>query len=662
MTPAQEPASHRPVARVAVDVWLPHLDRLFDYQVPASMDADAQPGVRVRVRFAGRLVDGFLIERADHTEVTGRLASLNRVVSPEVVMTPHQVGLIREVADHYAGTFADVARLAVPPRHAATEKAERRAWPVPTPGDGAAGPLSDVPGGAGFLEALTRGDAPRAFWQVPPALGPGPCARWIAGIVQAVEATLRGGRGAAVVVPDLRDVKAMVSALQEALGGRCVAVLHSGLGPAARYRNYLAVVRGEARVVVGTRPAAFAPVRDLGLMVVWDDGDPLHEEIRAPHQHVRTVAALRAGREKVALLLAAHSRSCEVQDWVERRWLAPLALPVPDQRRTAPAVRASADSDQELERDPLADRVRMPSMAFAAIRDGLLRGPVLVQVPRAGYRAGLRCSGCGEQVRCARCNGPLRPTGTPAGRDGQVLACAWCGATTATWSCPTCSGRRWWAPVVGSSRTREELGRAFPGVVTVDSSGERIVDEVDQTALVVATPGAEPTAVGGYAAAVLLDAPLLLDRPELRAAEEALRRWLNAVSLVRGGPDEGRVVIVGPSGDRAVQALVRSDPAGFAARELEDRREAWFPPAVRLAQVDGTRDAVAFLLDHLAVPDEAQVLGPVERDEDVWRVTLRAQLGPGRGLAPAIKAVQALASAQRTGLALGVRIDPVAVQ
>ena len=119
------PAADLPVARVAVDNPLPHLDRPFDYLVPAAMQDSAGPGVRVRVRFAGKLVDGFVLERVAHSDHTGKLTPLERVVSPEQVLTPEVAELARAVADRYAGTLADVLRLAVPPRHARTESAPR---------------------------------------------------------------------------------------------------------------------------------------------------------------------------------------------------------------------------------------------------------------------------------------------------------------------------------------------------------------------------------------------------------------------------------------------------------------------------------------------------------------------------------------------------------
>ena len=116
------PAPSRPVAKVAVDVPLPHLDRPFDYRVPVQLDEAAVVGARVRVRFAGRMVDGFVLDRADTSDHDGRLGWLDKVVSPEPVLSRELAELCRTVADRYAGTLADVLRLAVPPRHARVEQ------------------------------------------------------------------------------------------------------------------------------------------------------------------------------------------------------------------------------------------------------------------------------------------------------------------------------------------------------------------------------------------------------------------------------------------------------------------------------------------------------------------------------------------------------------
>ena len=166
--------------------------------------------------------------------------------------------------------------------------------------------------------------------------------------------------------------------------------------------------------------------------------------------------------------------------------------------------------------------------------------------------------------------------------------------------------------MVGADRTAEELGRAFPNTVIRQSSGGGVLPEVPSTpALVVATPGAEPVADGGYAGAVLLDTDLLLLRADLRSSEEALRRWLAVVALVRSGADGGSVIAAGDSAARALQALVRLDPAGFAARELAERAEAHFPPAAKVVTVDGTASTLTDVVDLLRAPDPIEILGPV---------------------------------------------------
>ena len=173
-----KPAADRPVARIAVDLPLAHLDRPFDYLVPERLAALARPGVRVRVRFAGQLTDGYVLDRVDSSEHQGRLSYLERVVSAEQVLTPEIAGLARAVADRYAGTLADVLRLAIPQRHAATETAKPAETADSPPSTSGGRPRPRPPAPAG----------PRPVGQVPgrPRLprrgrgGPPARAAWIA--------------------------------------------------------------------------------------------------------------------------------------------------------------------------------------------------------------------------------------------------------------------------------------------------------------------------------------------------------------------------------------------------------------------------------------------------------------------------------------------------
>ncbi|RKE17991.1 primosomal protein N' [Streptomyces sp. TLI_171] len=663
------PAERQPVARVLVDKGVLSLDQYFDYAVPEAMSADAQPGVRVRVRFGGRvgahgrreggsLHDGFIVERRDDSDYAGPLAPLARVLSPEVVLTPRLLRLCRAVADRYAGTLADVLQLAVPPRHAGAE-GEPSPRPLPPPADApAAGSWERYAHGPEFLASLAGGHAPRAVWT---AL-PGP--EWPFEIARAVAAALASGRGALAVLPDGRAVARVDAALRAVLGEGRHAVLAADAGPQERYRSWLSVSRGSVHAAIGTRAAVFAPVRDLGLVVVWSDGDSSHSDPNAPYPHVREVALLRAAEEGAAMLLGGVSMTVEAAQLLRSGWARPLAATRETVRRTAPRVRTVTEYDQA--RDAAAQAARLPSVAWETAREALARGPVLIQVPRRGYAPRLACAQCRTPVRCRACGGPLESPAADA-----ALVCSWCGTEERDWHCLECGSFRLRAQVVGVRRTAEELGKAFPRVPVRTSGRDAVLASVPAApALVISTPGAEPVAEGpGYAAALLLDGWALLNRPDLRAGEETVRRWLTAAALVRPAGEGGTVVVVAEAAARAVQALVRWDPAGHAGLELDEREELRFPPVSRMAAVTGPPQAVADLLGLLRLPEGADVLGPVPvyqggggyggaKGEPAERALVRVAPGQGAALASALKAAQIARLALRGAETVRIRVDP----
>ncbi|HEX3260433.1 MAG TPA: primosomal protein N' [Pseudonocardia sp.] len=854
------PAAELPVARIAVDVPLAHLDRPFDYAVPEHLDADARVGVRVRVRFAGRLVDGFVLERVAASEHPGRLAWLEKVVSTEQALPPEIAALCRAVADRYGGVLADVLRLALPPRHArveaesaraaarsitgvevrvapdadgavggvtaaagpmngtgvpvaAADRADQATTAPRAPGgvvaepqggvvadargraateprggtaaevrsdaagvrdgvaaearDGAAtgarngddaelrrgtaaevrgdtaaetqgGPAEDrrrgggggaavggrvgwqrYPRGQAFLRALGEGRAAHAVWQALPGEA------WAERLADAAQACVDAGRGALLVVPDQRDVDLLHAACAARLGDEAVVALTADLGPAERYRRWLAVRRGQVRVVVGTRSAAFAPVARPGLLAVWDDGDDSHAEPRAPYPHVRDVLVLRAHAVGAALLVGGYARTAEGQLLVESGWASEIVADRATVRAAMPRVVAQGESDLQLARDPLARAARLPSAAFEAARSALAAGrPVLVQTPRAGYVPWLSCAACRETARCRRCAGPLGLPGRTAdaatsrttagaadhaGADGAAAgargagaagsagaavaqnaarapgaahhrapgtgaadaaapSCRWCGRVESAYRCGACGSRRLRAGVVGTRRTAEELGRAFPGVpVRISGGGAPVLNTVAARAeIVVATPGAEPRAA--YGAALLLDGWALLARPDLRVAEETLRRWMAAAALVVPHTDGGRVLVMADPALPPVQALVRWDPVGHAAAELAARTEVGFPPAVRMAAIDAAPAALKDILDELTAElPAAEVLGPVELDpapdaraddEVRERALVRVPRAEGRALAHALHVAQAARTARKATDPVRVRMDP----
>ncbi|MFF0527325.1 primosomal protein N' [Nocardia amikacinitolerans] len=858
-TTAEAPA--RPIARVLPLLTPAHLDRDFDYLVPPEFDEIAQPGVRVRVRFAGRLVDGYLLARLTHSDHGGKLVKLERVVSAERVLTPEILRLATALAARYAGTRADVLRLAIPPRHARTENGgtkkggagssgessqdEEEADSVPaelaqqdtaepmtetgsmgrrddlgdnasrvtrspasagddafastdtqrpptsravtsgtaanevvaggsaavgdTAGQGSenhGGPADvEVAGGAtpdaarvvggasegrraadvasargtaeggpsaddvaeaggadafdgvvsgpdgeaardsvatddaagaasapktlaprtleapklgfdtapwgryihgeAFLAALGQGKGVRAAWQAMPGED------WARRLAELAATVVGAGRSAILMVPDQRDLNRVLAECVRLVGDSAVG-LTAGLGPAARYRRWLAVLRGSARIVVGTRSAVFAPAANLGLIAIWDDGDDTYAEPRAPYPHAREVSMLRAHETGAAFVAAGFARTAETQAVVDSGWAHDLVADRSVLRKAAPRISAPGDSDIAMERDPVARAVRIPGVAFAAARAALKEGAaVLVQVPRRGYVPALSCAKCRTPARCRHCNGPLAlPESTPGGaNEAHSPSCRWCGITETAFRCSACGSRALRAVVIGAVRTAEELGRAFPGVPIRGSGGGAVLDTVEPgPQVIVSTVGAEPVVRGGYGVALLLDGWALLGRADLRAAEDALRRWMSAAALVR---PHGQVVVMAEPSLPTVQALVRWDPLGHARAEVDARAEVGFPPAVRLAAVDGATEAIDELLAAADLPTDVEVLGPVplpanarkpfsgDSPAEVERMLLRVPRRTGAALSRALTAAQAIRSTHRSDAPLRVQIDPI---
>lgn len=653
-TPEAASPSSQHVGLVAA-VWpmleVPQLDREFEYSVPEQMRDEIAVGVAVKVRFKAQQITGYVVALREEAEFTGTLRPIARVISPQVVLTEPVWHLARAVAAHQGGTVSDVLRLAIPPRHARAEKAldakegkaldaeEQTAAPAAddeetgsrTPPAVAAqesvemrdaGPNQErreepddarsawrlYGGGLSLVKHMAAGEAPKASWTA--TAGTFGTDAWPSAVAELAAAARRSGRGSLMIVPNARDVERVLAACQQLLGSEAVVRLSADQGPQARYTSFLKALRGQADVVVGTRAAMFAPVRDLGLVLWWDDTDPLHAEPHAPHPHVRDVLRERARYEGAALVCGGNSRSVSLQQWVERGEL----VAVDPVARTGGQVVVTGD-DRSVERHGPAARARIPAEAWHGATQALARGPVLVQVPRRGYVPALACARCRTKATCPQCHGPL---GLDA-EDGPP-SCRWCGHVAHVVTCVECGAHHLRSLVVGAGRTADELGRAFPGVPVRRSGAPEVLASVpDEPALVITTPGAEPVAEAGYAAAILLDAWALLDRAGLDASQRALTQWAAAASLVRSASDGGVTYLCGvprhvpfPS----VEALVRQAPRWFAERDLAERREVGLPPLVRMAALEGARRPVQQLAEQVRerahqAGVELEVLGPL---------------------------------------------------
>lgn len=649
-------AAEDPVAHVLIDHPVPHLARAFDYAVPEKFADSARPGVRVRVKFAGKLRDGFLLERMEKTEHIGPLATIERITSPVVVLTPELLRLATATARRYAGTLSDVLRLAIPPRHARAEKAVLKADK-----DANSAPNTQSSTGTDTLDRLGEwvvnessrdsednfpaAEHPRFAMTCVPGATPG--LSWITAGLEAARATLAAGESVLWLVPDHRELAVLGSALDASEDIGSYSVLSADQSPEQRWKAWLRGLLGHTRVTIGTRAAAFAPVAGLGLIICFDDSNSNYLDQHAPYPHAREVCLLRSTIDSTGLLFVSTDRSAEIQRLVEVGWLHDATPTGPERREGAPRVYVPDEG-----RDPFAWQ-RIPSRAWQLMR-GALRpgakdtnavGPVLVQVPRAGYYPVFACARCQEVARCPQCSATL----TTQSEVGP-FACRSCGFHSDSFSCGRCRSNQVRSIVRGRARTVEELRKAMPGIQILESGGDDIPVAIDDSPrIVVATTGAEPYALGGYACAILLDS--LWPGPWMRSTDEGVSRRLRAAVLVRSRT-AGGVVYLGDTDETIRNTVTTFDPVTTMSRALSDRWELGFPPYRRIVELTGAGVDIDAMVT--AVPELTELIR--DSDDEGQKAVAAYPIAAGDAVGEALAHLIASRSAKKLPQ-VRVRID-----
>lgn len=361
-------------------------------------------------------------------------------------------------------------------------------------------------------------------------------------IAEIVRREMDADRGVLLIAPAAPLAARVADQLASVKGAPRVGLIDADQSLDRRYRTYLQAMLGQFDVLVGTRSAVWTDMPRLGAIIIWDDGDDRHRERRAPHLDSLDIAVARSHVEGLSLFSLAYARSLKSQALVETRWASDSTPSRLDALGTVPRV--SVFDAFAADREGATGRARLPQAAFRLVRESLDRGPVLIQVPAAG--------------------------GVTQTEEGFVR--------------------------IGSDRIGEELQRAFPAVpITVSSSTAGVTASLDSSArVVVATAGAEPSVDEGYAAAIITDASSLAYASQLDGTLQVLRRWMNALSLVR---PRGPALLVGEVPTEVLDALVYWDPAIFVKKEWRTNQELGFPPARWVVLLEGERRSVEAMLD-----------------------------------------------------------------
>ncbi|WP_311587572.1 primosomal protein N' family DNA-binding protein [Varibaculum cambriense] len=641
-----------PIARVIPDVSVFHLANGLDYTVPARLIGKVQSGSLVSVKIAGKLVHGWVRDLREAEPTRQRLRPISRVLSPHALVSENSFTLTKQVARRYAGNFSAVLHQAIPPRRANIEKSffesfapDSSVTPAAKLGEcsweaGAADPLiASYPAGKGLLDSLAQAHASRVVWQsLPEADLPAPFSQ----ISQLISSSLSTSGSVLCLFPTSKLAKDFAAYWSEHApdGAPSALEYHSELGANAHYRTFLECRFNHPRLVIGTRSAIFAPLEKLSLLLIWDEAAETYQEKTAPYWHTRQVAMLRSRAEKASLILGSFSRSPQAQGLIMSTWARELA---PEkQQMPLPKVFTPEYENRD---DPSLGQSGLSSTALQFLRRGLSKGPVLIQAPRKGGRGGLSCASCLAPVRCPQCLGRVEQL------RGQFI-CHSC-SHHFQFSCPRCGGKTTRASVRGHQQIGTELAAAFPRVPVFNCDADNSLPLISaKPALIVATAEQEPVASGGYAAALILDAGMLLSLDRIWAAEEALRRWANTAAKVNPG---GQVMLTGDPGQRLADTFKQRTFSDWASQELAERAEVGIPPTAALAVIRGHEDTLRRFLAESSFPD-AQVIGPV-REGEHFHLLVRSRLDLGEQLRNELCRLQAVASRKKWGQ-IQVQVDP----
>ena len=602
-------ASVLPYARVRVDTGVFHLDQLYDYQIPEKLSGLIQIGVRVQLPFGSRETEGIIVDRISVPERAGELKSITKVLSAVPVATTESLNLIDTVANHYACNSWDVIRSAIPPRVASVDKNFTKSNPAH---------------GKKFKSTVV-------FQTLAPFVNP---QDQIAALV--LKNLVVGS--VLIVAPDEKDVDRIISALHRA---KLHALkLTATMSREARYKNYLLAMHGSNTIVVGTRSAIFAPMKNLSTIIVHKESSHDHYEVRSPGWNSRTVALLRADTESVKLIFTGFSPSIEVSDLIDQRQVSYL------NSRENVTVKAFNPSDGSL----------LPGRIFSEIKKALSIGPVLFIAPRKGYGNALLCGHCRNIAACD-CGGRLSVAGK-----GKAPSCVHCGRSFPEWRCSFCNRDKQYLAGRGIERAAEEISRAFPNVPVIVSAGDVIKDRIDaKSALVLATPGAQPDVDGGYAAVVILDGIRFFAHTDLRTQERARELFMETSSMISS---QGAVLLVIDDSHPIISSIARWNIAPLIKRELSERAELHLPPTVFSAVLVMDQGIGMQIMDGLKkalidgrIPQSSNIFGPTETAKGQVKIVIHADVKDARLLTDVLHELQRRRSIAKKEL-FTLRVEP----
>ena len=407
----------------------------------------------------------------------------------------------------------------------------------------------------------------------------------------AIEAALSRGKTAIVLVPEIA-LTLWVGRLVRARFGASVAVLHSGLPDTERAREWWRVRHGEAKIVVGTRSAIFAPLENLGLIIVDEEQESSYKQEETPRYNGRDTAVYRAQLEGAVAILGSATPSLETFHNARTGKYQLLELTSRVENRALAEVRI-VDLREEFRREHRAAPISEPLRAAVALR--LEEGTqAMILINRRGYSWSLLCRSCGSMIQCENCSIALTYH-----KSRQRLECHYCGySIRPPKECPKCKGGYLYFVGDGAERVEEYLHEQFPKarIARLDRDTVRTKREYQQVLGAFAggeidvLVGTQMVAKGHDFQRVTLvgvvAADLALGRPDFRAAERTFQLLTQVAGRAGRGELAGEVLVETYFPEHyAIQYAVQQDYVSFYEKEAHFRRMLHYPPFAALASI-----------------------------------------------------------------------------
>jgi primosomal protein N' (replication factor Y) len=546
-------------ARVVVESDLIQLDREFDFIIPDALVNIAAVGQRVRFQLgrAKRAATGFIVDLPAESSFASTF--LTEIVSEDSVLTTDVLAMAKQVAARQAVSLGEILKLAIPDHMPRVETS------TITPEHPPQIAFPDLPG---ITEIENRSAVLTSTRSITHAGLRFPDWCWL--LAKQAYEQLLVGKSSIVILPEQDQIGQLLQLLRSVGLAEHVIAFNPGTKKSDRFNAFHEALTRDAVIAIGARSVCYAPVKNLGLIALFDDADDSLREQGSPFTHARELAMIRAA-DQCRVLFAANYRSIEIERLVDISYLKSYEVKLPP-----PRISFSAPAE------------RLDQASFKLIRESLEVGPVLILLPRKGNSATVYCGGCDARLKCANCGGPIWEP-----QDGQ-FRCRVCSGSS--YSCLECGSSQFRRGRTGSHRTASEFGKSFPSVAITEATGDHKPSRIrDSKQLVIATPGSAPRVPSGYSAVVIVDPDVWLATPSLKAEQKAIRDWMEAIELLS---DNGRAHISGISQELG-SAIALGQHRQLANAALRDLGQLQLPPVSRTVSIESDAATISTLLDEL---------------------------------------------------------------